>query len=69
MHDRTKLKVLRNILPQQHFLERCSDLLDAIQIPSSVTFTVICSLVLMRLQNCSVEEYFCVTLIQTCIKM
>ena len=45
----------RNILQQQQILESYTELSEPIKIPSSVTLALICSLILMRLQNCVIN--------------
>ena len=46
----------KNILQHQRFIESYAELLEPIPIPSSVMmFVVIHSLILMRLQNCSIN--------------
>ena len=45
----------RNILQQQQILESYTELPEPIKIPSSVTLALICSLILMRLQNCVIN--------------
>ena len=45
----------REILQQQQILESYTELPEPIKIPSSVTLALICSLILMRLQNCVIN--------------
>ena len=48
--------IIKNTLQHQQFVESLAELLEPTQIPSSVMkFAVIRSLVLMRLQNCSIN--------------
>ena len=45
----------REILQQQQIRESYTELPEPIKISLSVTFAVICSLILMRLQNCVIN--------------
>ena len=49
----------KNIFQHQQFVKSLAELSEPIRIPSSVmTFVLIRSLGLMRLQNCSIIDYF-----------
>lgn len=55
LHYAYPVVLQREILQQQQIRESYAELPEPIKIPSSVTFAVICNLILMRLQNCVIN--------------